>query len=123
MPHYVMLMSWTEDGLATLRAESKDLASADADKGLGERMNEQLTPLGGSVTSFFTTLGDAYDMVAVVQANEDVVVSGLAMWLTDARGVMTTVMRATDPNDQDPFTGGNASTLSGILYRCYSDVE
>lgn len=119
MPSYVLLMSWNESGVESAIGEG---ARKDGKMilGINERLDQKLGPFNGGVTEFLWTLG-TYDMVAIVEADSDVSVAGVALWLAREHGVRTTTMRAYNSNEIGLGSAPAQGTVAGVLYRCYAD--
>ena len=78
MTTYIMLISWTDQGMRDVRSSPKRLDAAK--KLLGE--------MGGSFKQFYLTMGEC-DMVAVAEAPDDAVVARFAMMLGQGGNLRT----------------------------------
>jgi uncharacterized protein with GYD domain len=83
MNTYMILFNWTEQGIKAVKDGAGRL------DGLKRRLQE----LGGSVQSFYLTMGP-YDTVAVVALPDDATMAKLALSLGSAGNVKTLTMRA-----------------------------
>jgi uncharacterized protein with GYD domain len=83
MPHYVLLMNWTDQGVQRFK-ESVDRADA-ARTALAEK--------GISLTDIYWTIG-AYDLVCVAEAPDDATLSAALLVLGAQGNLRTTTMRA-----------------------------
>ena len=83
MPGYVMLMKWTQKGIADL-------------KGAPERINQAkagVEKLGGSMVGIWVTMGQ-YDLVGIADLPNDQAAAILALSLGSLGNVTTQTMRA-----------------------------
>ncbi len=85
MPHYVLLVNWTDQGIRNVRETIHRAEAADA---LGQKH-------GLSLEQIYWTVGP-YDIVAVGEAPDDESVSAFALELGSAGNVRTTMLRAYD---------------------------
>jgi uncharacterized protein with GYD domain len=82
MPHYVLLMNWTDQGVKAYK-DSVDRAEA-ARGALRER--------GVSLNHIFWTIGQ-YDLVCICEATDDATVSAALLALGAQGNLRTTTMR------------------------------
>jgi uncharacterized protein with GYD domain len=123
---YVLLMRWTETGLdRTIPVE--DEPAGDALTAVGDRLSDQLAQFNAGLVSLHWTLGP-YDMVAVVEADSDVVVAGVVLYLAQREGLQTTTMRAFQAEEMgrsgpaEPATEqapARGETVAEVNYRCH----
>ena len=82
MPHYVMLMNWTDQGVKTFR---DSVERADAARGA-------LKSAGIDLTDIYWTIGP-YDIVAVAEAPDDETLAAAGLALGAQGNLRTTTMR------------------------------
>jgi uncharacterized protein with GYD domain len=82
MPHYIVLVNFTDQGMRNIENLRRDLASRD----------QQLATAGVNVQRFFT-LGE-YDIVAVVEAPDDEAMATVALRIGSAGDLRTTTLKA-----------------------------
>jgi uncharacterized protein with GYD domain len=87
MPHYVLLMNWTDQGVKAFK-DSVDRADAARDALAGQ---------GIDLGQIYWTVG-AYDLVCITEAPDEVTLSAALLSLAAQGNLRTTTMRA--------FTGG-----------------
>ena len=95
MPHYVLLVNWTDQGIRNVKGtvdRTDDVAK------LAEKH-------GGRLEQFYWTVGP-YDLVAIGEAPDDESASAFALELGSVGNVRTTTMRAYDREE-----------MSGIIQR------
>jgi uncharacterized protein with GYD domain len=95
MPHYVLLVNWTDQGIRNVKGT---LERTDAVAKLAEKH-------GGRLGQVYWTVGP-YDLVAIAEAPDDESASAFSLELGSVGNVRTTTLRAYD-RDQ----------MSGILQR------
>jgi uncharacterized protein with GYD domain len=83
MPTYVSLISWTDDGIRTVK-ETVDRANAARD--VAER-------LGGSLKDVYWTIGP-YDIVAISEFPDDETATAYLYAIAGAGNIRTTSLRA-----------------------------
>ncbi len=83
MPTYIMLISWTDQGVRAIGDSPQRLDAARA----------ALAGMGGRFASFYMTMG-AHDMVAIVEAPDDAVIARFALMLGKGGNVRTQTMKA-----------------------------
>ena len=83
MPHYVLLMNWTDQGVKAFR-ESADRADA---------ARTALAAQGIDLGQIYWTIG-AYDLVCVTEAPDDATLSAALLALGAQGNLRTTTMRA-----------------------------
>jgi uncharacterized protein with GYD domain len=83
MPHYVTLMTWTEQGVKAYR-DSVDRA---------EGARSALAAKGVQLKDIYWTVG-AYDLVCVVEAPDDVTASAALLALSAQGNLRSTTLRA-----------------------------
>ena len=88
MAKYVVLMSWTDQGIKAIKDSPKRL---DAGKALAKK-------LGGELKKFYMTMG-AYDMVGIVEMPDDAAAAKFATSLGSLGNVRTTTLRAFSEDD------------------------
>jgi len=121
MPHYVLLMEWTDAGVdKAIGEEARN--SGTMILGVKRALEDQLANFNGGVPQFLCTLG-VHDMVAIVEADSDISVAGVALWLAREQGVHTTTMRAYNSADIGSGTTPAALTVTDVLYRCYAGAD
>jgi uncharacterized protein with GYD domain len=125
MAHYVLLMTWTESEVQKTKPKKSD-PTGSALVALKDTLDGTLAKFNAGLVSIYWTLG-AYDVHAVVDADSDVTVAGVALYLGQTQGVRTTTMRAFDvadmaPDPQAPITGPKTTepeTVADVNYRCH----
>jgi uncharacterized protein with GYD domain len=85
MPHYVVLVNWTDQGIRNVRETIQRVEAADA---LEHKQ-------GFSTEQIYWTVGP-YDMVAIGEAPDDESATAFALELGSAGNVRTTTLRAYD---------------------------
>ena len=95
MPAYIVLMSWTDQGVRTVKDTVQRREQADA---LAERH-------GARIEQVYWTVGP-YDIVAILDAPDDESATALMLELSSAGNLRTTTLRAYDREE-----------MSGILQR------
>jgi uncharacterized protein with GYD domain len=88
MPHYVVLVNWTESGV-------KDVKQAVAE---AEQVRSLLPNFGGSLKALYWTAG-RYDVVAIVEAPDDKALSAGLLTMASRGGIHTETLRAFDESD------------------------
>ncbi len=88
MATYVLLINWTEQGLANA-ADSPARAATVASR---------LRKLGGKMKTTLWTIGP-YDAVSIVEAPDDETIAAFALAVGAEGNVRTTTMRAFDRNE------------------------
>lgn len=83
MTTYVLLASWTEQGIRDIKDSPQRLDSA----------RKMLADMGGSLKSFFLTMGD-YDIVAVYEAPDDAIAARFTIQLGQLGDVRTQTLKA-----------------------------
>lgn len=83
MTTYVMLASWTEQGINQVKDAPRRL---DAAKRL-------LKDMGGEMKSFYLTMGDV-DMVAIYEASDDAIAARFSLQLAQLGSVRTRTLKA-----------------------------
>lgn len=83
MTTYVLLASWTEQGIRDIKDSPQRLDSA----------RKMLADMGGSLKSFFLTMGD-YDIVAVYEAPDDAIAARFTIQLGQLGDVRTRTLKA-----------------------------
>lgn len=83
MPTYIILVSWTDQGIRTVKESPQRLATA----------KKVIEAAGGKMTSFYLTMG-RYDMVAIAEAPNDESVATVMLNLGKGGGIRTETMRA-----------------------------
>lgn len=82
MPHYVLLMNWTDQGLKTYK-DSPDRADA---------ARTALKAKGVTLNEIYWTIG-AYDLVCICEAADDLTASAALLALGSAGNLRTTTLR------------------------------
>lgn len=88
MAKYVTLMSWTDQGIKSIKDSPKRL---DAGKALAMK-------LGGELKKFYLTIG-AHDMVCIVEMPNDAAAAKFALALGSGGNVRTTTLKAFSEDD------------------------
>lgn len=83
MTTYVMLASWTDQGIKNVKDSPRRLEAA----------RSALKEMGGDLKTFFLTMGD-YDMVAIYEAPDDAVAARFTMQLGQLGNVRTRTLKA-----------------------------
>ena len=83
MPHYLMLMQFTQQGVHTIKQSSERRADA----------RRAIEAAGGKLHAVYYTMG-RYDAVAVVEAEDDETASALSLGVASAGNVRTETLRA-----------------------------
>ena len=83
MTTYVLLANWTEQGIRDIKDSPQRLDSA----------KKMLQDMGGSVKSFFLTMGD-YDIVAIYEAPDDAIAARFSIQLGQLGDVRTRTLKA-----------------------------
>lgn len=83
MTTYVMLASWTEQGMRSAKESARRLDTA----------KQVLKDMGGEFKSFFLTMGD-YDMIGVYEAPDDAVAARFSLQLGMLGNVRTRTLKA-----------------------------
>jgi uncharacterized protein with GYD domain len=83
MTSYIMLMSWTDEGMKTAADSPRRL---DAAKAL-------LRDMGGEMKAFYMTMGE-YDMVVVFEASDDAIAARFALLLGRGGAVRSKTLKA-----------------------------
>ena len=86
MPNYIMLISWTDQGVKAF-ANSLDRAEAAA--------QQLATKFGGNLKQIYWTMG-AYDLVSVLEAPDDESATAFALAVSSLGHVRTSTLRAFD---------------------------
>jgi uncharacterized protein with GYD domain len=95
MPHYVVLVNWTDQGVKNVRETIQRVEAADA---LEQKHGLRLVQV-------YWTVGP-YDIVAIGEAPDDESATAFALELSSGGNVRTTTLRAYDREE-----------MSGILQR------
>lgn len=82
MPHYVLLMNWTDQGVKAFK-DSLDRA---------ETARTTLKTVGIDLKDIYWTIG-AYDLVCVAEAPDDATLSGALLALGSQGNLRTTTLR------------------------------
>ena len=85
MPHYVLLVNWTDQGIRNVRETIQRVEAADALEHKHGFRTEQI----------YWTVGP-YDMVSIGEAPDDESATAFALELGSAGNVRTTTLRAYD---------------------------
>ena len=88
MPAYVLLLNYTDQGIRSVK-ESPQRAQA---------VRRLIESLGGSMPHLYWTIGP-YDLVAIVEAPNDEVLSSALMAIASQGNVRTTTLRAFDEKE------------------------
>jgi len=83
MTTYIMLCSWTDQGVRAVKDSPKRLDAA----------RKALAEMGGEFRAFYLTMGE-YDMVAILEAPDDAVAARFALQLGQIGNVRTRTMKA-----------------------------
>jgi uncharacterized protein with GYD domain len=95
MPHYVVLVNWTDQGVRNVRETIQRVEAADA---LEQKHGLRLVQV-------YWTVGP-YDIVAIGEAPDDESATAFALELSSGGNVRTTTLRAYDREE-----------MSGLLQR------
>ena len=91
MANYIMLLNYTDQGIANVKESPKRLDTA----------KELATRFGAELKEFFLTLGN-YDAVVILEAPSDEAASKFALAAGSLGNVRTTTLRAyTEPEFRD----------------------
>ena len=88
MPTYIMLASWTDQGIRQVKDSPERLDAA-------RRLCEQH---GAKITAFYLTMG-AHDMVIVVDAPNDDVYARLVISIAKGGNIRTATLKAFDESE------------------------
>lgn len=94
MATYIVLANFTDQGVRNVKDSTK---RADAFKELAKSF-------GASVKDLYWTLGQ-YDIVATVEAPDDMVITALGLTLAKGGNVRTQTLRAFSPADMGAILG------------------
>ena len=94
MPHYVLLVNWTDQGIRNVKETVHRVEAADA---LQQKHGLNLEQL-------YWTVGP-YDIVAFGEAPDDESVSAFALELGSGGNVRTTTLRAYDQEEMSSILG------------------
>ena len=83
MPTYIMLLSWTEEGVGKIKESPSRL----------DAFKQALQQAGGSLKGFYLVTG-RYDMVAVVEVPDEETVAKLALATGSKGSTRTETLRA-----------------------------
>ncbi len=83
MTTYVLLASWTEQGIRDIKDSPQRLDTA----------KKMLQDMGGSIKSFFLTMGE-YDIVAIYEAPDDAIAARFVIQLGQLGDVRTKTLKA-----------------------------
>lgn len=83
MTTYVLLASWTEQGIRDIKDSPQRLDTA----------KKMLQDMGGSIRSFFLTMGE-YDIVAIYDAPDDAIAARFVIQLGQLGDVRTKTLKA-----------------------------
>ena len=94
MATYILLGQFTEQGIRNVKDTTKR----------AEAMHELAKKFGSSVKSTYWTMGQ-YDVVAVIEAPDDMALTGLLLSLGAAGNVRTQTLRAFSADDMGQVLG------------------
>ena len=83
MPTYVMLASWTDQGMRAINDSPKRVDAA----------KKSLEEMGGQFRSVYMTMGD-YDLIMIYDAPDDAVAARFTLMLGKLGNVRTTSLKA-----------------------------
>jgi len=83
MPHYIILLNWTDQGIRNVKDSPKRVAAAKA----------AVEKAGGKWLGFYYTLGQ-YDMVAVIEGTNDETTMSLLMAIGSQGSIRSTTLKA-----------------------------
>lgn len=83
MTTYILLMTWTDQGVRNARNSPERLDAA----------KEMLRQMGGEFLSFYMTMGE-FDLIAVYEAPDDAVAARFTLLLQGLGNVRTRTMKA-----------------------------
>ena len=95
MPHYVVLMNFTEQGVKDVKNILPRVANA----------KQLATSKGATVHSYFMTMGQ-HDAVAIIEAPDDETIASLVLSVGGAGNLRSTTLRAF-----------NLDEIQGILHK------
>jgi uncharacterized protein with GYD domain len=99
MPNYIMLNSWTDQGV---KAYANTLDRAEA------AVQQLATKFGGKLKQIYWTMG-AYDVVGVLEAPDDESATAFALALSSLGNVRTSTLRAFDAAEMREIVNKAAS--------------
>src|SRR5512144_1308957 len=88
MPTYIMLSSWTDQGIRHVNDSPERLDAA----------RKLCSQHGAEITAFYMTLG-GYDMVIIIDAPNDDVFARLAISIAKGGNIRTTTLKAFEERD------------------------
>ena len=91
MPTYVSLMSWTEEGIRTVKDSPDRVAQAGA----------AIQAAGGELKAIYMTMGE-YDIVAITEAPSDEAAATILLTIAGQGSIRSQTMRAFT---MDEFSG------------------
>lgn len=94
MPTYVILGQFTDQGIRNVKDSPKR----------AEALRDRLKKAGGTVKDLFWTLGQ-YDIVTVVEAPDDIALTGVLLGVGSLGNVRTQCLRAFDANEMGKILG------------------
>jgi uncharacterized protein with GYD domain len=83
MATYIMLVSWTQDGVKNIKKSPDRLAAG----------KKAFQSFGGEMKEFYLTMG-RYDMVVVAEAPDDEAMAKIALAISSGGAVRTETLRA-----------------------------
>jgi uncharacterized protein with GYD domain len=83
MATYIMLVSWTQDGVKNIKKSPDRLTAA----------KKTFQSFGGEMKEFYLTMG-RYDMVVVVEAPDDETLAKIVLAISSGGAVRTETLRA-----------------------------
>jgi len=83
MPHYIILLNWTDQGIRNVKDSPKRAAAAKA----------AVEKAGGKWLGFYYTLGQ-YDMVAIIEAPNDETTMSLLMAVGSQGSIRSMTLKA-----------------------------
>jgi uncharacterized protein with GYD domain len=95
MPTYVVLLSWTQQGIQNIKESPSRLEKAKA----------LAKAAGGQFKEFYMTMGQ-YDMVAVMEAPNDESLAKTLLTVSAAGGVRSQTLRAFTEEEYKKIIGG-----------------
>ena len=95
MPTYIMLLNWTEQGVANVKESPSRL----------DAFKQALGQAGGALKGFYLVTG-RYDMVAVVEVPDEETAARLALATGSQGSTRTETLRAFDEDEYRRIIGG-----------------
>ncbi len=94
MPRYIALINWTDQGIRNAKASTQRAAQS----------RDLMAKRGVRLETIYWTIGD-YDIVAILDAPDDVTLSAALLELAGAGNLRTKTMRAFDEGEMSQVLG------------------